>query len=142
MSRVIPPDIALWCCRRLRGEFAPLVPGLQVDIRLPDSYRGEYPLIVVRDDGGTQSARILFDRSIGVTVYRGHIDNPYPCRQLAELVYGSLTDPDIPHEPDSPIAAIDDGGCNGPYPVSGDFDAAIHYMTVSYATVGTIIDQK
>lgn len=141
MSRVIPPDVALWASERLREELAGQYPDLQVDIRVPDGYRGEYPLIVIRDDGGSQEERLLFDRSLGVTVHYGPIDDPYPARQLADAVYASLTDTSIPYEA-GPVASITSDGCNGPYPVTGqDLDAA-WYMTVEYQAVGTIINKE
>lgn len=141
MSRVIPPDVALWATERLRGELAGQYPGLQVDIRVPAGYRGDWPLIVIRDDGGGQEGPLLFDRSLGVTVHYGPIDDPYPARQLAAAVYASLTDTSIPYEA-GPVASITSDGCNGPYPVTGqDLDAA-WYMTVEYQAVGTIQTQQ
>lgn len=137
MSRVKPPELALWACTLIRKEFAPTLPGLQVDIRIPDAYRGQMPLIVVRDDGGAQTGTNLFDRSLGVTVSMGSIDNPYPCRTLADGVYALLTDLYLPFD-HNPIAAIIHDGCNGPYPASGDHQTAVHYLTVEYSAVGTI----
>ena len=68
MASVIPPDLELFLTGWLRSNITD-VAGLQVGNRIPDGYDGSYPLVVVRDDGGTQSAdRVTFDRSIGVNV--------------------------------------------------------------------------
>lgn len=45
---VTPPDIELWLCEWLRSNIKD-VTGLQVGNREPEDYRGEHPLIVVRD---------------------------------------------------------------------------------------------
>lgn len=135
MSRVAPPDIALWTCNLLRSELSD-VTGLEVDIRIPDSYKGDHPLIVVRDDGGTQSDLILFDRSLGVSCYGWNPDNPAPLHDLATRVYAILTDDELAYKPDSPVAAVDESGCNGPYPASTTFGCGLYYLTVEYSTVG------
>lgn len=133
MSRIIPPDISLWLCRHLRSQISE--PRLQVGVRIPDSYDGSYPLIVIRDDGGGQADRVLFDRSLGVTVYKGAPNDPKPCRDLAAEAYAVLTDDRIGYVPGSPIAGVVEDGCNGVYPVSGDQETCMYYMTVEYTAV-------
>lgn len=138
MSMITPPELETWLCEWLRSRITD-VPGLQTDVREPDDYDGSYPLIVVRDDGGAQSNRILFDRSVGVTVRGWTRGNPKPCDALARRVYAHLTaDPDIlqGHADGSPILAIVEDGCNGPYPVTEDADIARYYMTVEYVASG------
>ncbi|RYQ20893.1 hypothetical protein [Bifidobacterium pseudolongum] len=134
MSRVIPPDVALWLVGYLREQLSD-EPGLQVGVRVPDGYDGSHPLIVVRDDGGAQSDRVVFDRSFGVTVHKGPRDDPKPCRDLAALAYGVLTDDRIGYMAGSPIAAVMEGGCNGVYPASGERPECMYYMTVAYTAV-------
>ena len=141
MSMVTPPDIELWLCEYLRSNIKD-VAGLQVGNREPEDYRGERPLIVVRDDGGGQSNRIIFDRSVGVTIRGWTRSNSKPCADLARRVYALLTaDPEILQgfAEGSPILAIDEFGCNGPYPVTEDADIARYYMTVEYVAAGDIL---
>ena len=140
MTQVIPPDMELWACTYLRGHLKD-VAGLKVSNREPDGYDGSYPIIIVRDDGGSQSDRIVFDRQLGVNVRMGPRSRPKPCRDLAARVYGLLTDPDITLQADCPVAAITWDGCNGPYPVSEDSDIARYYLIAEYSAVGTIQNQ-
>lgn len=138
MSSVIPPDLELWVCDYLRGRLKPSLETLRVSNREPDDYDGSYPLIVVRDDGGSQSGRVLFDRSVGVTVRGGSRAASKKCRDLAASVYTLLTDPGICSMEGSPIAGIDWDGCNGPYPVAEDADIARFYMVFGFSAVGTV----
>lgn len=138
MSMVTPPDIELWLCEWLRSNIKD-VPGLQVGNREPENYRGEYPLIVVRDDGGGQSDRVIFDRSVGVTIRGWTRSNSKPCADLARRVYALLTaDPEILQgfAEGSPILAIDESGCNGPYSVSEDVNVARYCLTAEYSVSG------
>jgi hypothetical protein len=133
MSTVIPPDMELWLCDYLRARL----PDVTVSNREPDDYLGSRPLIVVRDDGGIQSNRVMFDRSIGVTVCGWSVSNPKPCADLARRVYGLLTaDPDIITADGSPIAAITGDGCNAPIPTTGDMSYARYYLTIEYCVCG------
>ena len=52
--------------------------GLKVSNREPNDYDGSYPLITVRDDGGSQSDQIIFDRQMGVNVRVGTRSRPKP----------------------------------------------------------------
>lgn len=133
MSRVTPPDISLWLCDRIRAEH----PHVECDIRIPDGYTGDHPLVVVRDDGGPQSDWIVFDRSLGITVYGWDETNPKPLRDLAADLYAQLTDDELAYMDGSPITAVTQSGCNGPYPVSTSMACAGYYLTVEYSTVGT-----
>ena len=126
MSVVIPPDLELWLCSRIRERL------------VGDDYDGGYPLVVVRDDGGDQTDRVLFDRSVGVTVRYGSRKTPKPCRDIAARIYGFLTDPAIALLDGSPIAAVEESGCNGPYPVSEDADVARYYMALEFAAMGEL----
>ena len=107
-----------------------------VSNREPDDYDGSRPLVVVRDDGGSQSNRVLFDRSVGVTVRYGARAAPKSCRDLAARIYGLLTDPAICSLDGSPIVAIEEGGCNGPYFVAEDANIARCYLALEFSTIG------
>lgn len=139
MASVIPPDLELFLTGWLRSNITD-VAGLQVGNRIPDGYDGSYPLVVVRDDGGTQSAdRVTFDRSIGVNVLGWTRNDTKPCRDLAARVYGLLTgEPGIliGFAEGSRICAVVSDGCNGPYPVCEDAAWCRYYMTVEYSTAG------
>ena len=136
MSVVLPPDLEAWLCDYLRGQLEPFYSTILVSNRGPDDFDGSYPLVVVRDDGGGQSNRVLFDRSIGVTVRYGPRAAPGDCRDLAARIYGLLTDPSICSLDGSPIAAIEEDGCNGPYFVAEDANVARCYLTLEFSAIG------
>ena len=138
MTVVLPPDLELWLCGYLRGQLKPSLDTIRVSNREPDGYDGSDPLVVVRDDGGSQSNRVLFDRSVGVTVRYGSRASPGPCRDLAARIYGLLTDPGICLLDGSPIAGIEEDGCNGPYPVAEDSNTARYYMALGFSAIGDI----
>lgn len=137
MSTVLPPDLETWLCAHLRSRLSD-VPGLQVGNKRPNDYRGTYPLIVVRDDGGSQTDRVAFDRSVGVTLTGWSRSNDKPCKDLARHVYAILTDDSIPLADGSPIVSVTEQGCNGPYPVTDDLNVACYYLTVEYSAVGEL----
>ena len=136
MTAVLPPDLEAWLCAYLRSQLTPSHGTIHVSNREPDDYNGSYPLVVVRDDGGSQSNRVLFDRSIGITVRYGSRSAPGPCRDLAARIYGLLTDPEICSLDSSPIAGIDEDGCNGPYFVAEDANIARCYLTLEFSAIG------
>lgn len=136
MTMVLPPDLELWLCTYLRARLKSSFPTLIVSNREPDDYDGSRPLVVVRDDGGGQSNRVLFDRSVGVTARYGARAAPKPCRDLAARIYGMLTDPAICSLDGSPIAGIDEDVCNGPFPVAEDANIARYYMTLGFSAIG------
>nr|DAF35626.1 MAG TPA: tail completion protein [Caudoviricetes sp.]DAG85094.1 MAG TPA: tail completion protein [Caudoviricetes sp.] len=136
MTAVLPPDLEAWLCAYLRSQLKPSHGTIHVSNREPDDYNGSYPLVVVRDDGGSQSNRVLFDRSIGITVRYGSRSAPGPCRDLAARIYGLLTDPEICSLDSSPIAGIDEDGCNGPYFVAEDANIARCYLTLEFSAIG------
>lgn len=136
MSVVLPPDLEAWLCDYLRDKLEPSYSTILVHVREPDDYNGSYPLVVVRDDGGSQSNRVLFDRSIGITVRYSSRSAPGPCRDLAARIYGLLTDPEICELDGSPIAAVEEDGCNGPYFVAEDANIARCYLTLEFSAIG------
>jgi hypothetical protein len=133
---VTPPDMETWLCSHIR-TIAPAIPGLQVDSTVPDGYRGEYPLIRVRDDSGAKTSAVTFDRSIGVSVYTGSKQDAKPGMDLARTLMARLMDADaISTAPGSPIAAVEQDGCNGPYSATDSQDTAVSYFTLEYSVVG------
>ena len=79
---------------------------------------------------------MLFDRSIGITVRYGSRTLPGDCRDLAAKIYGLLTDPAICQLDGSPIAGIEEDGCNGPYFVAEDANIARCYLTLEFSAIG------
>lgn len=134
----IPPDLELFLCGWLKERLTD-VDGLQVGNRPPESYRGQHPLIVIRDDGGAMLGLGRFDRSVGVTVYGWTRSNSQPCMDLARRVMGLLTDQQLISPlgtPGSPVESVTEDGCNGPYATTDDLDTAAVYMTVEYTVTG------
>jgi hypothetical protein len=132
----LPPDMELWLCTWLRSQIA--------DARITNKEPSDLttplakPVIIIRDDGGTQLDMKRFDRSLGVSVLAGSKTADKPANDLARLVYAHLTCYDVIRPVGSPIAAVVESGCNGPYAVADDHDYARRYLTVEYTVVGTI----
>lgn len=132
---MMPPDLEYFLTGYLRERLSD-VKALQVDDKVPSEYRGEYPLVVVRDDSGPQTSIATYDRSLGITVYMGRPQNVKPCRDLARRIYTLLSSRDTITASGSPIAAVVRDGFNGPYTVSDAQEAAAQYLTVAYSAVG------
>lgn len=133
---VTPPDLESWLCDYIR-TLLPDITGLQVDNVVPDDYRGEYPLIRVRDDSGARTGLVTFDRSIGVSVYMGAKLDTKPGMDLARRLMGMLMDSEtLVLLPASPICSIDNDGCTGPYATTDEHDTAVAYFTVEYSVAG------
>lgn len=136
MTLYLPPDMELFLTGWLRSR----IPKVRFTNREPDNLSTplEQPVVVIRDDSGPATSQVTFDRSIGVSVLAGSKTNDKPANDLARIIYAHLTCDEIVTAPESPVAALIDSGCNGPYPVQDDHDYARRYMTVEYSTVGTI----
>jgi hypothetical protein len=137
MSLVMPPDMEMWATTYLREKLTD-VTGLQIDNKVPSDYRGESPLVTIRDDSGSQTEIVTYERSLGVTIYMGALQDVEGARNLARRVYALLTDPMIALE-ENPITAVDYDGCNGPYQITDSQHAASQYLTVAYSVVGEIL---
>lgn len=137
MSLVMPPDMEMWATTYLREKLID-VTGLQIDNKVPSDYRGGFPLVTIRDDSGAQTEIVTYERSLGVTIYMGTLQDVEGARNLARRVYALLTDPMIALEA-NPITAIDYDGCNGPYQITDSQHAASQYLTVAYSVVGEIL---
>ena len=135
---IMPPDIEMFVCSTLRERIRDQ--NVQIGVTIPADYAGQYPLIIVRDDGGPVSDTVCFDKSLGITVQAGTRRNSFECRQLARRVFATLTDPRIMVDGQSPVAAIVESGCNGPYAMASDHDTTSCYMTIQYSTVGEVIN--
>ncbi len=139
MTRVMPPDLELWLTRYLREIAA--AEGIEAvvdnkepaDLALPL----DRPLIVVRDDSGTQLGPTTFDRSVGVSVLASTRGHPAPANDLARWVAAVVFDADLPLVPGGPIAAVVPSGCNGPYPVPDPLDVSRRYLTAQYVVTGS-----
>lgn len=133
---VAPPDLELFLCGYLRSSL-----GVEVGNKHPDDWaQTSDPLVVVRDDGGAKTGPVTFDRSVGVTVYAGARQDSKASGDLARRAFAALTCPGIARAAGSPIAAVIDDGCNGPYATTDDHDASAHYLTAEYSVVGEIIE--
>lgn len=136
MTLILPPDMEEFLCQYLRSHITGIT-GLQVGSKKPPDYQGQYPLITIRDDGGGADGLGQYDRTIGVNIYGWSRQDEKPCKDLARLVYATLTEqPAIALAEGSPIISVDDSACNGPYPVSDDSDTANYYLIVEYSAIG------
>lgn len=138
MALVVAPDLELWLTGYLRDILALDGLDVQVSNKEPATLKVPLskPLVVIRDDSGPRTSHVTFDRSLGVSVLAGSRTNDKPANDLARLVAAVLMDDAIIEATDSPIAAIDWSGCNGPYPVTDELDVARRYMTVQYSVMG------
>lgn len=130
---VVPPDLELFLCGYLSAVL-----GIEVGNRQPSGYDGSSSLAVVRDDGGSKTGEVTYDRSVGVTVYAGNRQSTAESGRLARRAFSALTSSTIVFEKGSPIAAVIEDGCNGPYRVTDEHDSTSSYMTVEYSVVGDI----
>jgi hypothetical protein len=138
MSQLLtPPDLEAFLCGYLRAVL-----GCEVANRQPSGWDGTTNLVVVRDDGGAKTGPTTFDHSVGVTVYAGTRQDTKPAMDVARRAYAALTSPTVAWEKGSPIAAVADDGCNGPYRVEDDHDASACYLTVEYSVVGEVTDTE
>lgn len=99
---VISPDIEQWLCDYLRDRVYD-VEGLQFDNRKPEAYRGDYPLVTIRDDSGSGDGLAQFDRSIGVNIYGWTRAHDKPCKDLARRIQALLMDDAIASAENSPV---------------------------------------
>lgn len=134
---LVPPDLEAFLCSYLRAVLA-----CEVANREPAQWDGATPLVVVRDDGGTKTGPTTLDRSIGVTVHAGTRQDTQPAMVLARRAYAALTSSTVAWEKGSPVAAVIDDGCTGPYRVDDAHDASACYLTVEYSVVGSVVDSK
>lgn len=137
VQTVVPPDIELFLTGYLRAVL-----GVACDNKQPSGWDGRGELVVVRDDGGAKTGLVTFDRSVGVTVYAGTRQDTERAMTLAQRAFAALTCPTIVAEKGSPIAAVTDDGCNGPYRVNDDHDVSACYLTVEYSVVGDVIEME
>lgn len=114
--------------------------NIEVGNREVSGYDGSTPYCVVRDDGGQKTGLTTFDRSVGISIYAGNRQSTLQAGELARRAFAALTSPTIAYEKGSPIAAVIDDGCNGPYRVTDQHDSSKCYMTVEYSVVGAIED--
>lgn len=123
----------------LTGYLRPRIDA-EVSNKEPSDLEGPLtrPLVVVRDDSGSKGDLVTYDRSIGVSVLAGTRQNDKPANDLARRVFAILTDFSICIATGSPIAAVIDDGCNGPYSVTESHNYARRYMTVEFTAVGQI----
>jgi hypothetical protein len=137
--RVTPPDLELWLTGYVRARAA----AESIDVAITNKEPAELdlplekPLIVIRDDSGARLDWTTFDRSIGASVLAGSTRNDQPANNLARWLAALLFDDDIALVDDSPIAAVEWDGCNGPYAVQESLDVARRYLTAEYTVVGT-----
>lgn len=137
--RVTPPDLEAWFTALLRTEVRTAGVNADVGNKEPDTLRVPLtrPLIIVRDDSGPRADWTTFDRSLGFTILAGTRQNDKLANDLARLVASIVHDADLPLLDDSPIAAVDFTGCNGPYAVSESLDVARRYLTGQYVATGS-----
>lgn len=134
---VTPPDLESFLCGYLRAVL-----GIECGNKQPAGWDGSTALCVVRDDGGAKTGAVTFDRSVGVTVYAGTRQDTEPAMRLARRAYAALSSPTICFEKSSPIAAVDEGGFNGPYRIDEEHDKSACYMTAAYSVVGDVTEQS
>lgn len=137
--RVTPPDVGTWLIAHVRALAAAENRGVDVEPVEPPTLAIPLarPLIVIRDDSGARLDHTTFDRSIGASVLGGTKRNPKPANDVALWLASILFDSDLPLAEGCPIASVEWGGCNGPYPVPETLDVARRYMTAQYVAAGS-----
>ncbi|MFF7683163.1 hypothetical protein ACFZA2_10410 [Microbacterium sp. NPDC007973] len=136
---VTPPDLELWLTGYVRAQAEIAGHNVAVSNKEPSDLRTPLTraLIVVRDDSGTRLSHVTFDRSIGFSVLAGTRQNDQPANDLARWLAAIVFDDALPLAEGCPIAAVDWGGCNGPYAVPDSLDVARRYLTAQYVAAGS-----
>lgn len=131
---LVPPDLEAFLCGSLRAAL-----DCEVANRQPAEWDGTTPLVVLRDDGGAKTGPTTLDRSVGVTVYAGTRQDTKPAMDIARKAFAVLTNSSIVMEARSPIAAVIDDGCLGPYRIEDAHDSSACYLTAEYSVVGDVV---
>lgn len=139
---VVPPDMELYMTRWLRRKLE--ARGIDVEVSNKEPADASYPLarplIVVRDDGGTQTEKVTFDRTLAFNVLYGSRQDDYATMSLARLVYALVTSHGLVLATDSPVCAIDkQAGTTAPIRVDDPAEISRVYFTVEYSVAGDII---
>ena len=135
---VVPPDVELFLTGWLRAALKRR--GLDVEVSNKEpadlSFPLTRPLIVVRDEGGTQTEIVTYSRGVTFNVLGGTRQDVKPTMDLARLVYALAVSGSVCLAEGSPIAAVDRTSGRGPYLVNDTADTARAYLTVDYFIVG------
>lgn len=92
-----------WFRARLAEWPDPVAHGVTVDRVEREPIQA--PLLVVRDDGATDTSVLTADASLGFSILAGTREYPKPAKDLALIVHALL--PQIPSgDPDNPFAAL------------------------------------
>lgn len=135
MSLYVPPDIEMYLTTWLRDRL----PDAEIGNKTPTDLRTPLrkPVITISDATGSKSSIATFRRTLTVLVRDGTRLSDQSANDLSRIVFAWLTSADIVDAQDSPIAAVIEDSCFGPYPAADDLDVAARIMTVEYSVVGT-----
>lgn len=138
MVSVAPPLLDEWLVSYIRSELASRGMDVIVDTVEPPTLDAPLatPMVIIREDSGTQTSHLTFTRQVGISVLAGSRQNDKAVRRISQLVYAIATSMDIALA-DGPIASVQLEGCSGPYAVADVQDVGRRYMVVSYSVVGT-----
>lgn len=106
---VIHSDLELyltgWFREALAARPEPVCAGVTVDRVEPPTDSLPEKLLVIRDDGATDTSFLTAEASVGFTILAGSRENPQAAKDLARIVHALL--PQIPSpDPDNPFAAL------------------------------------
>lgn len=135
---VTPPLLDEWLVSYIRSKLASRSMDVIVDTVEPPTLDAPLatPMVIIREDSGTQTSHLTFTRQVGISVLAGSRQNDKATRRLSQVVYAIATSMDIALA-DGPIASVQLEGCSGPYAVADDQDVGRRYMIASYSAVGT-----
>lgn len=108
--------------------------GVEVVRDEPTTPVSEWParMLVIRDDGTSDSDILTGSASVGLTVLAGSREDPWEAKELARIVRALVAT--IPSgDPDNPVAAV--LGRNGPFMVPENQPRARVYQTAELAVV-------
>lgn len=137
---VVHQDIALflvgWYRAWLGSRDEPFLQGFTVDIVEPAKEPFPNRLLVIRDDGGTDTSIVTNERSIGMTVLAGSKQNPHDANDAARLIHAARLLIPSP-APTNPVAAVLQS--TTPVEVTEKQDRARRYMTLVLSVVGSAL---
>jgi hypothetical protein len=135
-TEITPPDLELWATGYLRALLAARDRAdVAVDVVEPTSETFPAALVIVRDDGGPRRSLVSWSRALGVSVLAGTRRRRQPAVDLARMLFGAMSDIELPRIAGAPIASVDDA--NGPFRVAEAQDRTRMYFTVEYTVFGS-----
>jgi hypothetical protein len=130
---IIHDDLELFLCSWYRARIAAQPEPVCQGVTVNRTEQGKPREVVIRDDGGPQTSFLTGERSVGVSILAGTVQNPKDAKDLARIVYALRSQ--IPSgDPANPVSAVLDS--TSPVMVPESTEKARVYFTLTLAVAG------